>query len=238
MIEGLEPRFTLSAAPATLALPLGEPLLEAASLVSLRPPIDLNGDAIVDAVWRNATTGINVAWIYDTAGVVTSTRVLGGDASWTIEAVGDFNGDAVSDIAWRNLAGTVVLRLMAADGATLQASVLGGDATWRLEACGDYDGNLKTDLIWRNATTGGDVMWLMNGTSVTSARLIGGDATWRLESTAADFDANADGMTDLVLKQANAKRPFLPLWHDPRAQTFPFRRRECRLRGSGCRKSH
>jgi hypothetical protein len=42
----------------------------------------------------------------------------------------------------------------------------------------------------------------------------------------------------LALKQANAKRPFLPLWHDPRAQTFPFRRRECRLRGSGCRKSH
>lgn len=153
VIEGLERRFALSAAPLTPALEPADPALEAAAMIALRPPLDLNGDAIVDAVWRNATTGINVGWIYDAGGAVTSTRVLG------------------------------------------------GDATWRLETCGDYEGNLKTDVVWRSAATGGNVMWLMDGPNATSTRFIGGDALWRLETTAADFDANADGMTDLVWRQ-------------------------------------
>lgn len=189
--------MTPSAAPATLASPPGEPALEAASLVSLRPPIDLNGDAIVDAVWRNATTGINVGWIYDAAGVVTSTRVLGGDASWTIEAVGDFNGDAVSDIAWRNLAGAVVLRLMAADGATLQASVIGGDATWRLEStAADFDANADgmTDLVWRQAG-GASVLWRMNGLEVMSSAILPSVPSSTIVGTG---DFNADGRHDIL----------------------------------------
>jgi hypothetical protein len=58
-IEGLEPRFALSAASVDPALLPAEVPLEAASLISLRPSVDLNGDTIVDAIWRNATSGIS-----------------------------------------------------------------------------------------------------------------------------------------------------------------------------------
>lgn len=196
-IEGLESRHALSAVPLTAEVPTPATTDVVAAAIA-RPTLDLNGDGIVDAVWRNANTGLNVGWIYDNTGAVTSTRIVGGDLNWAIEDVGYFNSDAVSDLVWRNAAGSTVIWLMGADGSVLSAGFIGGDAAWRLEASGDYNGDLLDDVVWRDSTGGGNVMWLMNGTSPTSQTAIGGNLTWRLASTSADYDSNNDGRTDLI----------------------------------------
>jgi hypothetical protein len=204
-IEGLEPRHALSAVPfAAAAAPSPPPDMTAA--IALRPALDLNGDTIVDAIWRNTTTGENIGWLYDSMGAVMSTRILGGDATWAIDDVGDFDGNAVTDLAWRNTAGSTVIWLMQADGSTLSQAFIGGDATWRLEASGDYNGDTRDDIVWRDSASGFNVMWLMNGTTPTSQAVIGGNAVWRLASTAADYDSNADGMADLIWTSTAGKK--------------------------------
>jgi hypothetical protein len=204
-IEGLESRHALSAVPLAAADPVPA-IPDAAALVALRPAVDLNGDSIVDAIWRNTATGMNIGWLYDATGTVTSTRLLGGDATWAIEDVGDFNADAVSDLVWRNTSGSTVIWLMQADGAVASAGFVGGDATWRLEASGDYDGDSRTDIVWRDSTGGVNVMCLMNGITPAAPQMIGGDALWRLASTAADYDSNADGRTDLIWTSTVGKK--------------------------------
>lgn len=195
-IEGLEPRYALSGMPVTgLEVPVAASFELASAAGSA---IDLNGDTIVDAVWKDTTTGLHVGWLYNAEGAVTSTRILGGDASWSIDDVGDFNGDAVTDLAWRNSDGSTVIWLMQADGGVLSEAFVGGDATWRIEGSGDYNGDTRDDLVWRDSAGGATVMSLMNGTTATTTQFIGGNAMWRLNSTAANYDSNADGKTDLI----------------------------------------
>lgn len=196
--EELETRRVLSAAPVMPVVDATAADADIAVLVALRPALDLNGDTIVDAIWRDTTTGLHVGWLYDADGAVTSSRLLGGNTDWAIEDVGDFNGDAVTDLVWRNAAGSTVTWLMQADGALLEAGFIGGDATWRVEASGDYDGDLRDDIVWRDSASGITIMWLMNGVTPTAGQAIGGDANWRLASTSADYDSNADGKADLI----------------------------------------
>jgi len=147
-------------------------------------------------------TSENIGWIYDKDGAVTSTRYLGGDGEWAIEDVGDFDGNAVTDLVWRNTAGSTVIWLMQADGAILSQAFIGGDPTWRVEASGDYNGDTRDDVVWRDSASGFNVMWLMDGTTATEEQMIGGNLAWRLASTSADYDSNADGMTDLIWTSA------------------------------------
>lgn len=201
-IEGLEVRHALSGMPLTAP----DALAEAERLSAAGSAIDLNGDTIVDAIWKDTTTGLHVGWLYDAMGTVIGSRILGGDAAWAIDDVGDFNGDAVTDLAWRNnAAGSTVVWLMQADGGVLSEGFVGGDATWRIEASGDYDGDTRDDLVWRDSASGSTVMCLMNGTTATTTQFIGGNAIWRLSSTAADYDSNADGKTDLIWKSTAGK---------------------------------
>ena len=165
---------------------------------SSSPVIDLNGDLIADTIWRNAATGDNVGLIYDANGAVVSSRVLGGNKTWAIEAVGDFNGDGVTDLIWRDAVGSTVIWIMQAGGAAASAAFIGGNAIWRLEATGDYNNDRKTDIIWRNSDGGIDIMWLMSGTAPTTQAVIGGSSDWRLEATAANYDSDGDGNTDLI----------------------------------------
>lgn len=200
-IEGLEARHALAGMPLTgLDAPAGADLLSAAGSA-----IDLNGDAIVDAIWRDTTTGLHVGWLYDSMGTVTGTRILGGDAIWAIDDVGDFNGDAVTDLAWRNTAGSTVIWLMEAGGGVLSEGFVGGDSFWRIEGSGDYNGDTRDDLVWRDSASGSTVMCLMNGITATTTQFIGGNAIWRLVSTAADYDSNADGKTDLIWRSTGRK---------------------------------
>ena len=64
---------------------------------------DLNADLKADLVWRNTSTGQNIAWLMDGGSVTTYAwlpSVTGTD--WTVIAVNDLNGDLKADLIWRN----------------------------------------------------------------------------------------------------------------------------------------
>lgn len=61
---------------------------------------------------------------------------------------------------------------------------------------------------------------------------------WRYRMRSEKFGVAFLRSRELGLKQANAKRPFLPLWHGECAQSLSSRRRVGRLRGLGCRRCH
>ncbi|MBW4522495.1 MAG: VCBS domain-containing protein [Scytolyngbya sp. HA4215-MV1] len=155
-----------------------------------------------DLLWRNYTTGKNVAW--QMSGTVpTATLDLPSavpDPNWRIETTGDFNGDGQSDILWRNLStganliwqvnGTVVTANIALPSVT--------DPNWRIQATGDFTKDGQTDIVWRNQATGATVIWQMNGTTAVNTLPLNGptvDPSWRIQG-AADF--TQDGQADIV----------------------------------------
>jgi hypothetical protein len=160
--------------------------------------IDLDGNGTGDLIWVD-DGGVAVAWLN---GDAATTRPLGGGGGWNLAATGDFNADGVTDLAWRGPSGEIVLWLMNAGGTTIDQRHLGGGGGWELEATGDYDGDGRTDLVWRHGPSGANVMWLMNGSLPTAQAVVGGDLDWRLVSTDERFDANRDGRTDLIWRDA------------------------------------
>ena len=167
------------------------------------PAVDLNGDGIADGLWRDAVSGGVVGLLYGETGEIVGTRVLGGNADWTIGTPGDFDGDKVTDFIWLQASsGLAVLRLLNPDGSTKLAELTGSSTEWGLEASGDYDGDGVTDVVWRHHASGSNVMWLMDGVNVPRQTPIGGNPDWRLVSTGPDFDVNADGRNDLIWRHA------------------------------------
>jgi hypothetical protein len=171
---------------------------------AVRPAIDLNGDGIGDAIWRDVDpSGKTLGYtgtIYDASGAITSTRYLGGDG-WVIDATGYFTGSAVTDLVWRHLAsGATYLWIMNSDGSPASQTPLGGGGGWRILSSGDYSGDSLTDLVWEYTPNGSCVMWVMAGSKVVTNAPIGGGAGWSLVTTAADFDANGDRRTDIIWK--------------------------------------
>lgn len=165
-----------------------------------RPAIDLNGDGIGDAIWHDQTAGDFVGWIYDAQGNVTSQRYLGGAGGWTLEAAGYFDADPVSDLVWRDTAsGATVLWILNSSGGTSVDIVLGGSPDFGIEATGDYNGDGFADIVWRQNSTGAHVMWLLvAGAPIQTGVVLVGNSSWQLVPTAANYDANGDGLTDLV----------------------------------------
>jgi hypothetical protein len=126
-----------------------------------------------------------------------------------LEVVGYFASGPVSDLVWRETSsGANVLWMMTASGTPAVETILGGDADWRIEASGDYNGDGLTDVVWRydpsvpDAQSGINVMWIMQGGERLQEDVIGGTSSWRLVPTAANYDANDDGRTDLIWNES------------------------------------
>jgi hypothetical protein len=179
--------------------------------LSVQKPLvdsDIDGDGRSDVLVRDATTGGVTATIRDSNGGVTASRLLGGDEAWALVAAADFGGDGVADQLWCHApSGLTVLRQMTATGEITRQAPLGGDASWRVAAAGDYDGDGREDILWRNADNGAVSVWLMNNfRGRGSMVMVGGDAdlvrttdaAWEILPTANGYDADGDGMADIL----------------------------------------
>lgn len=158
------------------------------------PQPDVDGNGVPDLVWKNAD-GSAMAMLDGDPG---RPRQLGGGDGWQFGGIGDFNGDGISDPIWYHSdADRYVLRLSKANGELLAAADLGGDG-WAVESTVDRNGDGKADLTWRDRNSGLTVVWIMDGLTAVSSRTLGGDQTWRLVPTGEQFDANRDGVADVV----------------------------------------
>lgn len=162
--------------------------------------LDVDGNGVPDMLWE-ADDGAVVAML---DGDAARSRRLGGGDGWRLGGMGDFNGDGISDPVWYQAAADrYVLRLAAANGELLGTADLGGHG-WRVESTVDRTGDGKADLTWRDTASGLTVIWIMDGLTAVSSKTLGGDQDWRLVPTGEDFDANRDGVADVVWRHGSS----------------------------------
>ncbi len=180
---------------------------------------DFNGDFTSDMLWRNAS-GALADWSSNGGAVASSLQpslngvAIAPDASWNIAGFADLDGDGDTDVVWRNASGELAAWLMR--GATIttgtdisfNGSAVNVGASWNLAASGDFDGDGLGDLLWRNAS-GELTEWTMNGARIAATAdltfngaALTPDVSW---SVAASGDFNADGMKDLLWRNASGE---------------------------------
>lgn len=170
--------------------------------------LDVNKDGRNEILWRNFSSGANLAWNVATDGQsITSSYALPSvsDTTWKLAASGDFNYDGNVDLVWRNsVTGDNAVWLMNG-GAFASAADLPrvSDANWEIRSVADFNNDGLMDLLWRNSVTGDNVVWLMNLTfgTIDSAVAIPtvSDPYWQIAGTG---DFNADDSTDIVWRNA------------------------------------
>jgi len=170
---------------------------------------DFNGDAQVDIIWQNSSTGQRALWLMNgiLGGLTPASIVDLGwvDANWQMAGTGDFNADSQTDILWQNSAtGQRALWMMnGIGGGFVPASVVNlgyVDTNWVMSGTGDFNNDSQTDILWQNTVTGQRALWLMNGVgggfvpaSIVNLGYV--DANWQIAGTG---DFNSDGKTDIL----------------------------------------
>lgn len=181
---------------------------------------DLTRDGPVDILWRNAASGVNVAWTSD--GTPAENSVISGtvglpavsDPAWQLVATCDTNFDGNLDLLWRNsVTGDVSVWRM--DGSAFVSALAlprVADANWEIRGTGDVNQDGIPDIIWRNRGTGSNVVWIMNaafdGTSQVLPLPAVSDLYWQIEGVA---DFSLDGKPDLLWR--NARTGATAIWY-------------------------
>jgi hypothetical protein len=181
---------------------------------------DLTRDGPIDILWRNAASGVNIAWTTD--GTPGENSVISGtvglptvsDPAWRLVASCDTNFDGNVDLLWRNsVTGDVSVWRM--DGAAFVSSLAlprVADANWEIRGTGDVNQDGIPDIVWRNRGTGANVVWVMNaafdGTSQVLSLPAVSDLYWQIEGVA---DFSLDGKPDLLWR--NARTGATAIWY-------------------------
>lgn len=169
---------------------------------------DVNKDGLNEILWRNGSSGANLAWNVAADGQsISSSFALPSvsDINWKLAATGDFNYDGNTDLVWRNsVTGDNAVWFM--NGAAFaSASDLPrvSDPSWEIRSVADFNNDGLMDLLWRNRISGDNVVWLMNLSFGTIDNSIAiptvSDPNWQIAGTG---DFNADDNTDIVWRNA------------------------------------
>ena len=194
----------VNAADASLSLSQTMPVIAAFRATVVGVPAttavrnDLNGDGKADVLWRNGSTGANVAWL--SAKSTTPKTITGvANLSWRVGGMGDFTGDLKVDILWRNPANGA--NAIWKDGNSSTPQTISALATsWSVGGIGDFDGDGRSDILWRNTVTGANLIWRSGNSATTQNLSTLADLGWKVAAVA-DFDG--DGKDDIVWRHAS-----------------------------------
>jgi hypothetical protein len=174
-----------------------EHLVFSDSRMVLRGPVDVNGDAVSDLVWRNLQTGGGVIWP-SANGNSGSAFGWTPDLTWQVIGFADFDGDSVADILW-NQTGTNASRLWlgadSADQRLLAAQVDG----YKVVGIGDFDGDGRADILWRHMATGSNAIWRAGDSTNLQAVTALADLSFKVAAVG-DFDG--DGRADILWRNS------------------------------------
>ena len=167
---------------------------------SAASPLDFNGDAKDDLLWRNSNTGQNVMWLLDGTSIINSLSIISVvDTNFKVGGVGDFDGDGKSDILWRHVTdGRNVIWLMNAGSLISGGQLFTVINNYKILGIADFNGDGKSDILWRHINNGFNGIWLMNGFTLQNSKtgivsVI--DTNWEIKGVG---DFNGDGKSDIL----------------------------------------
>lgn len=151
-------------------------------------------------LWRNKTSGENLAWRFGDKGAVTPASLWAVDSNWAVLAyvAGGWSGSDL--VAWSDPAnGEIRLWKLAAGAAEPSAEVLPqAGADWRVAAFVDANADGYADVVWASRE-GGVAVWLLRDGKVLEQAVIGDTGgAWSLAQVG-DFDG--DGRGDLFWRK-------------------------------------
>lgn len=175
---------------------------------------DIDGDGVLDLIWRNTQTGRVVIWFLDPDGWLRSAQqVLDANLStaWRIAGAKDVDQDGVPDLIWYNVSTrhTAIWFLNNSGTRKSSAAILNSPLTpgWTVVGIGDIDKDGVPDIVWFNTSTRRSVVWFLNATG-----------TWRETAWVTDTavsrgwtpvglaDINQDGVPDMVWHHSTTGR--------------------------------
>jgi hypothetical protein len=178
---------------------------------------EVSGNATENAqiIWRNPSTGQNVAWymkgIKWTGGWTSLSTV--NDPNWAIVGVADFTGDGKIDLLWRNAStGRTTIWYMNDEWTSDYADLLPAvsDPNWTIVGVADFNGDSKPDILWRNLSTGHTTVWYMNGVKWTGGYAdltpTVNDPNWAIVGVA---DFNGDSKPDILWRNTSTGQKFV-----------------------------
>jgi hypothetical protein len=135
---------------------------------------DYNGDGVADVMFRNASLGVNAAWLMNGTARSSTVFYSGVPNDWHVETTGDFNGDGRADLFWHNDSGGNAVWLLNAQGAVQNSVFFSGvTSDWHVVGAGDFNNDAKDDILWRN-DAGATSVWTMQGVSAPVVSFPGG----------------------------------------------------------------
>ncbi|MGI2903697.1 Calx-beta domain-containing protein [Tolypothrix sp. VBCCA 56010] len=167
---------------------------------------DFNQDGKNDILWRNYSTGENLAWALDGATHIKDLDIEDGtDQAWYVVGTGDFNNDGNVDILtryhWTENTGHNVVWLMNGNqkiGNIVLDRV--DDNNWHIVGTGDFNQDGNVDILWRNYFSGENVIWNMKGTAHDNISLE--KQTDLNQHIVGTGDFNGDGKIDILWRNA------------------------------------
>jgi hypothetical protein len=149
---------------------------------------DDDGDCQPDLVFRNAETGLIVAWFMEQTAFRSWQAITSIATDWKIITAGDWTGDGFSDLLCHRPAGGEVGVIAMNNAVPISWSGIGFADPARFVPMGsiDSDGNCTQELLWQDTQTQRFVVWSIERLGTTAA-LDGwspfvnplADVTWR-----------------------------------------------------------
>jgi alpha-tubulin suppressor-like RCC1 family protein len=152
--------------------------------------VDLDGDGVMEPVWRNTGTLELGSWT--AAGDYV--RVGQEGSGYEVMGYGDFDGDGRSEAVWRHTGTRALVTWPSAGGYQPLGTESGA---WQVLGLGDFDGDGKSEFLWRHAVTAEIATWTMAGAYLH----LGNESTgWQVIGVG---DIDGDGKTEPVWRQSS-----------------------------------